>query len=670
MSFTDLMQANTYKMYKLPLKKVSLFICFSFTIGYLSGQSKQAYVNAGSRAMADGDYYSAGTFFSKALAFDATDHDLMLKMASASRLYNDYLGAANWYEKYLNAGEKIRDSSAIFYLAEMKKYLGLYTQARFFYKQYAYSHVNDSSFMSIKSVHEMSSCDKALLIVNDTLSVDVINAGNRINTVYSDFAAQQSGDSLLLFSSQRFRDIQKDKKKKDTYISKILKTSPLTNDSPLPADRIFNPPGFLNCNSMVSADFRLMIFSRCTAVNTSTYHAQLFLSEWKNGKWQNPVKLSKEINSKEFNSTQACIASNGINGYIIYYTSDRPGGFGGMDLWQCAYANGVLGTSQNLGPVINSPGNEVTPFFDNLNSKLYFSSDWHTGIGGFDVFKSSLVNGQFSAPENVGYPLNSSCNDLYFTIQNNGKEGLLTSNRPGSMYLYSQTCCYDIYRYRWNDLDTVEKKDDSEIMDSILLAEENHRWADSTQISLLLPLKLYFDNDQPGKRSMDTTTRKSYDETYHEYLAVKADYLKAFAGKLNDDKLTENDINRFFNETIEASYQQLASFTELLSRQLLSGRQITLTVQGCASPLAKSDYNEKLSKRRISSLVNFLKKYRNGILLPFLVGKTLVIIEDPAGESLAGKKVSDDYHNKRNSVYHPDACLERRIEIVAIRYNN
>jgi len=648
-----------------------LILILVFSVHQALAQTKQAYLNAGSKAMEEGDYYTASIHFTKALAFDEQDASTIFKLAESHRLFNDYREAAAGYTRYLSIEQKNKNKLALFYLGEMKKNLGEYAEAKKIFTDYYSIHAGDSDLFAEKSRLRIASCDTAEKLLKDSVPSVISNLGSKINSVYSDFAGQQMFDSTLYYSSQRFIDKPKGREKKSSYISKILKSyyEDQSWQPPEPMDRIFNPSGYLDCNSSISADHKLLVFSRCRPISVSSYHAELYYSKWEKGKWQNPVKIGKEVNDKTYTATQPCIAANGANGYILYFVSDRPGGTGGLDIWKSSYINGQFSKCENLGEVVNTKGDEVTPFFDNLNSTLYFSSDWHAGMGGYDIFKSVLSGQTFSNPANIGYPVNSSCNDIYFSNNGSDKKGLLTSNRPGSMYLQSETCCYDIYSF-----ELQERKpppvDSAAIRDSIILAEKMLRVSDSTTLTIFLPLKLYFDNDQPGRRSLDTITRKSYDETYFEYLAQKPEYLHAFKNKNGVNNNMTEAVENFFTTTIGSSYKDLDRFSIALAAQLLAGRQITLTVQGTASPLAKSDYNDRLSKRRINSLLNYFRKYNDGIIQGYIDKRQLVIIEEPAGEMLAPKTVSDNYYDKRKSVYHPDACLERRIEVIAIRYEN
>ena len=115
-------------------------------------------------------------------------------------------------------------------------------------------------------------------------------------------------------------------------------------------------------------------------------------------------------------------------------------------------------------------------------------------------------------------------------------------------------------------------------------------------------------------------------------------------------------------------------FTPLLNKELEDGKTVTLTIKGFASPLSKSDYNVNLTLRRVSSLINYLSEYEDGLLLPYINGTAengakLEFIKVPFGEYQSAT-ISDDLKDKRNSVYSPGAALERKIEIIAIQAND
>jgi len=145
------------------------------------------------------------------------------------------------------------------------------------------------------------------------------------------------------------------------------------------------------------------------------------------------VNAQGEITSSKpfiFNEVGSSInaAHLAFDGSVIYFSSNRKGGFGGYDIYVSYLNNGVWSVPQNLGPAINTSGDEVTPFLD--GSLLYFASDWHYGLGGFDIFKSEVVNGTWTSAQNLGNGINSP-QDEYFPSMNAYHELFVTSNRLG-----------------------------------------------------------------------------------------------------------------------------------------------------------------------------------------------------------------------------------------------
>jgi len=137
------------------------------------------------------------------------------------------------------------------------------------------------------------------------------------------------------------------------------------------------------------------------------------------GKWTYPEKLNKNINSK-YMETSAFLSPDGNT---LYFTSNRPGGYGGMDIYKSEkMETGDWGEAQNLGPKINTDMDEESPFILSDGVTMYFSSEGHEGMGGFDVFITTLSNeGIWSKPENAGKEINTKEDDLFFYMSDDGK---------------------------------------------------------------------------------------------------------------------------------------------------------------------------------------------------------------------------------------------------------
>ena len=128
-------------------------------------------------------------------------------------------------------------------------------------------------------------------------------------------------------------------------------------------------------------------------------------------------------------------------------------------------------------------------------------------------------------------------------------------------------------------------------------------------------------------------------------------------------------ISDFFELEVEKGYIWLEKFSEILLERLEQGDTVEIFLKGYTSPRAKKEYNLALSKRRISSVKNYFQVYQDGQLIPFLSSQQFKISERPFGEATAASTVSDVLEDLRNSIYHPDAARERRVEIVEILTN-
>ena len=150
---------------------------------------------------------------------------------------------------------------------------------------------------------------------------------------------------------------------------------------------------------------------------TDNYVGNIYSSTLQNGVWTPIKKLNRNINTKFYESH----ASISADGQKLYFTSNREGGFGGLDIYVSERnASGDWGPAVNLGPTINTPFNEDTPFITEDGSHLYFSSEGHASMGVYDIFKSRLSGSTWQTPENIGYPINSTDDDKFFQPADNG----------------------------------------------------------------------------------------------------------------------------------------------------------------------------------------------------------------------------------------------------------
>lgn len=662
------------------LKYIFLF-CFSFiSVSSICAQNFEDNYKIAEEYFANADYYSAAHYYKKCIEKDSLKLDIIYKFAEASRLFNDYKPAESYYRKVFQQDVKNLFPQCEFWLAVTNKSNGKYDEAKLNFENFYNKHKTDNSYFSKKAFQEIAACNYAKKLKSDTISVKVTHLGEAINSPYSEFAAFQLSDSVLQFSALR-PDNTEDIESiiPNTFSSRIFQSRSRYSgwEKAKPLDMKLTKNDYYIGNSAMSANNKRVYFSRCKMLNSSKVQCELCMSFFREGKWQEPVKLNSKINKQGYTATQPFVVSDGTNGEIMYFVSDKPGGQGNLDIWYTMISPKLeFSEPVNCGSSINTMEDDISPFYYLKTKTLYFSSTWHKGLGGYDIFRSNGSLDKWAVPENVGYPLNTSYNDIYFTINQVDSDGYFTSNRPGSFYIKGETCCNDIFSYEWDKNAKPVKKKDTLATIVVLKAElPQIRRRDSltvqNQIKKLLPLSLYFHNDEPNPQTMSTTTEKSYETTLIEYFRLKERYKREYArGLKGNEKLkAEKDIDDFFNDYVTTGFEKLKLFSDLLLKDLENGKVVKITVKGYCSPLASGEYNKALAKRRIGSIINYLYDYKGGAFFKYFKGTAsnggkLIIVEEPLGEEKADIGVSDNPNDKRNSIFSRAAAMERKIKIL------
>ena len=186
-----------------------------------------------------------------------------------------------------------------------------------------------------------------------------------------------------------------------------------------------------------------------------------------------------------------------------------------------------------------------------------------------------------------------------------------------------------------------------------------------------LPIKLYFDNDEPDKRSLATATKQEYRATYVTYIRRKQDFIQIYTeGMAGGELQTETDsMDVFFERDIRGGWNKLMNFSEILYELLTRGDKIEITLKGYASPRAGSAYNLNLTARRVSSVLNHFLIFDGGIYKKFVESGQLVIKQEPNGEAKSPPYVNDNIDDIRRSWYSVPASRERRLEIIGVQIN-
>jgi len=613
-----------------------------FMMGGLFSQTVADWMRLGDEAMEDNDPYGALRYYQEAFALDSMKGSLIYRLGEGYRGVHNYPKAAYYYDKIYRRDRGLVFTDVGIKLAEMQMQAGEYEEAKKTWRRVRKDHEeNPSGYPFQKAVQSMRSCDLARNWSTRKAAFELEPADAPVNSGDSEFAGIWLDDGSLSFTSLRGEYDEVARLESEVYFIRPYRTDTTLSAMEPIVPKI--PELSLNYGNHAMSDQGM----EAMVLIEDSRQRVIYLK--REDTWE---KLLPKDESDSSNYTHPAFAR--IDGeQILLFASDRPDGFGQYDIWQVGLSEGDLPVNQ--GGDINTPGNEVTPFYRKGESTLYFASDWHHGFGGFDLFRSSYFEGEFSFPENLNKPFSTPSNDLYYSFNEKVKKGSVTSNRVGPDAYGG--CCNNLFYFE------EAKIEESDTLPEITSLEELNKY---------LPVTLYFHNDRPDPRTRNSTTEKDYRETYRDYIKLlptyRAEYRKGLSEREGD--LAEEEMDEFFLKEVDAGLDDLALFTELLERELEEGNRIEITVKGFASPLAATDYNVNLTQRRISSLENYLKNYDRGALRPYLYenaenGGVLRLAKIPFGEYTADEFVSDN-PNESNAIYGIAAAKERKIEIVSV----
>ena len=265
--------------------------------------------------------------------------------------------------------------------------------------------------------HQINICDNARNLMDNPVTFEEENIGENFNDGYNNFNPVISSDGLRFayMSSLKFYDaIFFSTKEKNRWSKPVNITPELESDG----------DHYISC---LADDGNTLYMSKDDDVESDIY-----LSRYDGTKWSAAERLPDIINTGYWES-HAFVTDDGST---MVFSSDRPGGMGGLDLY-ISYKNnmGEWGQPVNLGPEINTPFNEDRAFLIDNGNKIFFCSQGHYNMGGFDLFRSEKAQGDnWSKPENLGYPLNTSDDDIFFMPVDNGNSGYIPLHRKGKGY--------------------------------------------------------------------------------------------------------------------------------------------------------------------------------------------------------------------------------------------
>ena len=268
---------------------------------------------------------------------------------------------------------------------------------------------------------QLENCIFAIEAKNNKLSFKTADMGNVINFgSYQYFPVLTADNETLIYTARSETGDE------NLYISQLI-------------NRQWSKPKRISANinttanegtCSISADGRTLVFTSCDAKD-SFGSCDLYISRKTGNDWSTPENLGASINTREWES-QPSLSNDGT---VLYFSSRRYGGFGEKDIWMSELKNNQWAAAVNLGSAVNTARDEVSPFIHANGHTLFFASDGHTGMGGFDIFLTERKTNVFSNPENLGFPLNNHLDQVAMFISSDSKKGYYSTDTPRSTRL-------------------------------------------------------------------------------------------------------------------------------------------------------------------------------------------------------------------------------------------
>jgi len=299
------------------------------------------------------------------------------------------------------------------------------------YQKYKELLKDDKSEMSKYADQQIVACNNAKKAQENPVLVIQENLGEIINTQFTDFNPVVSADEnvMVFMTALKFYNALKFSKKVDGKWTEPVNITPeIQSDG----------NQYANCLSKDGLQLYLNM--------EDNFNSDILFSNYQNGRWDKSEPLNNNINTKFWESH----ASISPDGESLYFASNKKDGYGEMDLYVSHKdQTGDWGEASNLGPAINTDLNEDHPFLSEDGKVLYFASQGHFNIGGYDIFKSEQMgDGSWAKPINIGYPVNTTDDDLFFYPAGNGKYGYQARFADDNFGLR------DIYRFELFDNET------------------------------------------------------------------------------------------------------------------------------------------------------------------------------------------------------------------------
>ena len=570
-------------------------------------------------------------YLDQAIKADPKFQTAYIQLGDVYRKIKQLPKAVDNYRKAISAAATV-DTRIYFVLGECELLTGNYTQAKDNLLQFQSKYKGNEPDFILKTSKYLLDCDFASTALKSPVKYEPINMGFNVNSEYRDYfpALTADGETIIFSRVVNGNEDFYTSNKKDGKWQKAVSLS-----------STINTPTFNEGAQSISPDGKYLFFTGCNRPD-GLGRCDIYLSRKDGNQWGKAINLGNVINSEYWESQPSISA----DGNTLYFVSNRPGGIGGYDIWKSTLNDDSKWTTPvNLGAGINTVFDESTPFIHSDGRTLYFSSDGWPGMGNKDIFFSTLNEGTWSKPQNLGYPINTFNEEIGLIVSTDGSEGLFSSNLEGG---FGEL---DIYRFK---IPEAVKPLEVTYVKGVVRDKESKELLAANILVVDLKTDMALFNDETSDETGDFLTVLPIGSSYSfnvdapGYLFYSQHYdLSAYKNKkpfeieilLDKIKVGSNATlaNIFFEtnkyELLPTSKAELSLLLDFLT----NNDKLNIEIQGHTDSSGETKFNEKLSDNRAKAVYTFL--ISNGISSKRLTYKGYGSTQ-PRGDNLTeeGKK--------------------------------
>lgn len=624
------------------MKKITLFllVIFAGLINSIQAQYVYDYKHTADVYYSAKDYYSAAQYYNKALGTfkvkpeqilpyavaDAAPpkgkfkdyQQVVARLAESYRLYNDYGNAETWYAQLVGFNNPQYPQAKYWYgicLRANGKYDKALEQFNDFKKNYT-----AADELSTRVPLEIACCEFALSEASKQPRFTIVKTAGNVNEGGANYAPVVVDPNTLMFTSSRSENPplpgaaakavdKKPKDKKGTPYVNDLYYAVGNNETYNNSTKLKIPAakGYDQGVSALSPDHNSLYLTRWTLKNGIKQSAIYLSTRQNGGEWSEPKILGNNINVEGYSSMQPYVTADGK--YLLF-ASNRPGGMGKNDIWYCIMEGSTPGGARNMGTAINTKDEEQGPFYDSEKNLLVFSTDGRVGLGGLDFFQSEGDFGTWSTPVNMGRPLNSPKDDIYYSALDSKHpfaEGFISSDRES-------ICCLEVFSIK-----RVRK-----VATGLVLDCDTHQPLQGATVTLLDTVR----KKTISKVTLDATGRYTFEvdpQRYYKIVAEKDNYFTKTI-YFNTDSLTKVDemnnpticlkhyevekpivLNNIYYDFGKATLRPESKLVlDTVVDMLNDNPKLVIEMSAHTDSVGSDKFNMKLSQARAQSCVDYL----------------------------------------------------------------